>query len=112
VLVARGRQNDGFDPRRRYELKPLYWRANSRLSKVAQIGMGRFLYIGSLSKIDHAGLRNGILWTGQILISEVRALRRMMLVHPQGTISALLRLLSVFGVGHDALIARLHRNLR
>ncbi|MCB1385877.1 MAG: PLP-dependent aminotransferase family protein [Nitratireductor sp.] len=70
---------------------------------------GRVLYVGSLSKSLMNGLRMGFIVAPRRLISELRALRRLMYRHPPGNNQRVVALFLALG-HHDALIGRLHRN--
>ena len=69
---------------------------------------GRVIYIGSLSKSLMPGLRMGFVVAPRRLISELRALRRLMFRHPPGNNQRVVALFLALG-HHDALIGRLHR---
>ncbi|MEM7423792.1 MAG: PLP-dependent aminotransferase family protein, partial [Pseudomonadota bacterium] len=69
---------------------------------------GRVIYVGSLSKSLMPGLRLGFIVADASLISELRALRRLMLRHPPGNNQ---RAAALFlANGHfDVLVRRIHR---
>lgn len=69
---------------------------------------GRVLYVGSLSKSLMPGLRMGFIVAPRRLISELRALRRLMFRHPPGNNQRVVALFLALG-HHDALIGKLHR---
>jgi GntR family transcriptional regulator/MocR family aminotransferase len=69
---------------------------------------GRVLYIGSLSKSLMPGLRMGFVVAPKEVISELRALRRLMFRHPPGNNQRVVALFLALG-HHDAMISRLHR---
>ena len=72
---------------------------------------GRVLYVGSLSKSLMPGLRLGFVVADASLVSELRALRRLMLRHPPGNNQ---RAAALFlANGHfDVLVRRIHRTYR
>ena len=72
---------------------------------------GRVIYIGSFSKSLMPGLRLGFLVADARLVSELRALRRLMLRHPPGNNQ---RAAALFlANGHfDMLVRRIHRVYR
>lgn len=72
---------------------------------------GRVIYIGSLSKTLFHGLRLGYLVAPAPLISEARALRRLMMRHPPNNNQRTTSLFLSLG-HHDALVRRLHRVYR
>lgn len=69
------------------------------------------IYVGSLSKSLMPGLRLGYLVAAPEIISEARALRRLMLRHPPGNNQRVAALFLALGY-HDRLIGRLHRTYR
>ena len=72
---------------------------------------GRVLHIGSLSKSLMPGLRLGYVVADQRLISELRALRRLMLRHPPGNNQRAAALFMANG-HYDVLVRRIHRVYR
>ncbi len=70
---------------------------------------GRVLFVASLSKSLMPGLRMGFLVAPAPIITELRALRRLMLRHPPGNNQRVVSIFLAQGL-HDALIARLHRS--
>jgi GntR family transcriptional regulator/MocR family aminotransferase len=72
---------------------------------------GRVIYVGSMSKSLMPGLRLGFVVADRVLISELRALRRLMLRHPPGNNQ---RAAALFlANGHfDVLVRRIHRVYR
>lgn len=72
---------------------------------------GRVIYVGSLSKSLMPGLRLGFIVADRALITELRALRRLMLRHPPGNNQ---RATALFlANGHfDVLVRRIHRVYR
>ena len=72
-------------------------------------GTGRVLYVGSLSKSLMPGLRMGFLVAPAKLITQLRALRRLMLRHPPGNNQRVVALFLAQGQ-HDSLIGKLHRS--
>jgi len=72
---------------------------------------GRVIYIGSLSKTLFHGLRLGYLVAPAPLISEARALRRLMMRHPPNNNQRTTALFLALG-HHEALVRRLHRVYR
>jgi GntR family transcriptional regulator/MocR family aminotransferase len=72
---------------------------------------GRVVYVGSLSKTLFPGLRLGFLVGPKSLITEARALRRLMLRHAPNNNQRTAALFLSLG-HHDTLIRRLHRAYR
>ncbi|CAN5455329.1 PLP-dependent aminotransferase family protein [soil metagenome] len=72
---------------------------------------GRVLYVGSLSKTLFPGLRLGFLVGPKALITEARALRRLMVRHAPNNNQRTAALFLSLG-HHDALIRRLHKAYR
>lgn len=72
---------------------------------------GRTLYIGSLSKTLFPGLRLGYLVGPKALITEARALRRLMLRHAPSNVQYATAQFLALG-HHDALVHRLHKAYR
>jgi GntR family transcriptional regulator/MocR family aminotransferase len=72
---------------------------------------GRVLHVGSLSKSLMPGLRLGYVVADQTLITELRALRRLMLRHPPGNNQRAAALFMANG-HFDALVRRIHRVYR
>ncbi|MGJ8533248.1 MAG: PLP-dependent aminotransferase family protein [Alphaproteobacteria bacterium] len=107
ALLEWADKNDGLIIEDDYEFETNYIGEPTPALKSLD-GMGRVLYIGSLSKSIMPGLRMGYLVGPSDLIAEVRALRRLMLRHPPGNNQRIVALFLSLG-RHDALIARLHR---
>ena len=74
-------------------------------------GDGRVIYVGSLSKSLMPGLRLGFIVADSRLISEMRALRRLMLRHPPGNNQRAAALFLANG-HYDVLVRRIHRAYR
>ena len=71
----------------------------------------RVIYLGSLSKAFAPGLRMGYLVANDALVSELRALRFLMLRHPPSNNQR--QVARFIALGHyDALMARLHNTYR
>lgn len=71
-------------------------------------GEGRVVYVGSLSKTLFPGLRMGFLVAPRELVTELRALRRLMVRHTPNNNQRAVALFLSLGY-HDALIHRLER---
>ena len=71
----------------------------------------RVIYVGSLSKTLFPGLRMGFLVAPKALVSELRALRRLMMRHAPNNNQRAVALFLSLGY-HDALIGRLERAYR
>lgn len=69
---------------------------------------GRVLYVGSLSKSMMPGLRVGFILAPREIVSELRALRRLMFRHPPGNNQRVAALFLALG-HYDAMISRLHK---
>lgn len=72
---------------------------------------GRVIHVGSLSKSLMPGLRLGYLVADEALVSELRALRRLMLRHPPGNNQRTAALFLANG-HYDVLVRRIHRVYR
>ena len=72
---------------------------------------GRVLHVGSLSKSLMPGLRLGYVVADELLIAELRALRRLMLRHPPGNNQRAAALFMANG-HYDVLVRRIHRVYR
>lgn len=72
---------------------------------------GNVIYVGSLSKTLFPGLRLGFMVGPKPLISEARALRRLMVRHAPNTNQRAAALFLSLG-HHDTLVRRLHRAYR
>ena len=110
ALLDWANDNDGLIIEDDYEYETNY-RGEPTPALKSLDGAGRVLHVGSLSKSMMPGLRMGFVVGPEPLISELRAMRRLMLRHPPGNNQRVVALFLSLG-GHDALINRLHRAYR
>lgn len=110
ALLEWANQNDSLIIEDDYEYETNY-RGEPTPALKSLDNAGRVLHVGSLSKSMMPGLRMGFVVAPEPLISELRAMRRLMLRHPPGNNQRVVALFLSLG-GHDALINRLHRAYR